>query len=247
MTDHSLLAQDRGASRDGLRDARRAHPRLGGAARVVSVDGRSARFERLAAAGLLEAAAMRCPSPRSSSRRSSSCRWSPTIGLILGVIALATGRGEDHLDRRRQHRRVLHAHDRGLRRHRHPGVHEVIARAKSREAHTYTTTLELVGGGVTAHKVRAAPRQRLDTGRQRLRAAKQRFAVDPTPWQAEPWKTLGFSVDTVSQYQVRVTRNAQGFLVEARGDLDCDGQTEPLPAADHFEGAQPLEMTDELE
>lgn len=51
---------------------------------------------------------------------------------------------------------------------------------------------------------------------------------DPSLWKSEPWSSLGFSVDDPSQYQYRVTSSGKGakasVTVEARGDLDCDGQ-----------------------
>jgi type IV pilus assembly protein PilA len=53
-------------------------------------------------------------------------------------------------------------------------------------------------------------------------------APDPTLWKSEPWSSLGFSVDDPFQYQYRVTSSGKGpkasITVEARGDLDCDGQ-----------------------
>jgi len=53
-------------------------------------------------------------------------------------------------------------------------------------------------------------------------------APDPKAWQAAPWKMLGFSVDEQHYYQYRVRAEGKGqsakIHVEARGDLDCDGQ-----------------------
>lgn len=51
---------------------------------------------------------------------------------------------------------------------------------------------------------------------------RDRFMPVASVWQSEPWATLNFSVDDPFYYQYRVTRDANGFLVEARGDLDCD-------------------------
>jgi disulfide bond formation protein DsbB len=74
-----------------------------------------------------------------------------------------------------------------------------------------------------------------------------RFAADPAPWQAEPWKSLGVSMDQAHFYQYRVTRTEHGFLVEARGDLDCDGQMSHFSRQVSPDGVGPLETADELE
>jgi type IV pilus assembly protein PilA len=50
-----------------------------------------------------------------------------------------------------------------------------------------------------------------------------KFGVDASLWNAEPWKTLDFAVETPAYYQYRVRRDGDGFTVEAQGDLDCDG------------------------
>ena len=58
------------------------------------------------------------------------------------------------------------------------------------------------------------------------------FPFDAKPWQMPPWSELGFSPSTDGDdvpvdgiyYQFRITRPTPGeVLVEARGDLDCDG------------------------
>jgi hypothetical protein len=49
-----------------------------------------------------------------------------------------------------------------------------------------------------------------------------KFAPNPSLWRGEPWATLSFSVDEPSYYQYRVSRDADGVVVEARADLDCD-------------------------
>jgi hypothetical protein len=48
-------------------------------------------------------------------------------------------------------------------------------------------------------------------------------APDPKLWEGEPWRSLEFSIDDPFNYQYRVVKKADGFVVEARGDLDCDG------------------------
>jgi type IV pilus assembly protein PilA len=52
-------------------------------------------------------------------------------------------------------------------------------------------------------------------------------AADASQWKGESWKALNFSVDDAHHYQYRVTSTGKGakasIVVEARGDLDCDG------------------------
>ncbi|HEX8950549.1 MAG TPA: DUF4190 domain-containing protein, partial [Polyangia bacterium] len=47
-----------------------------------------------------------------------------------------------------------------------------------------------------------------------------RYAADASAFSGEPWATLGFSVAEPHYYQYRLRRDAGGFVVEARGDLD---------------------------
>ena len=54
------------------------------------------------------------------------------------------------------------------------------------------------------------------------------FAYDAARWSAAPWSTLDFEVMGPSRYQYRVQREAQGFVVEAQTDLECNGKVERL-------------------
>jgi len=47
--------------------------------------------------------------------------------------------------------------------------------------------------------------------------------VDPSLWQAETWTALNFSIDDPSYYQYRVVQQKDAFVVEAKGDLNCNG------------------------
>lgn len=55
----------------------------------------------------------------------------------------------------------------------------------------------------------------------------KRFPPDPAAWAQPPWRELGFTVDGASAYQYRLKRSGAGaderLTVEARGDLDCNG------------------------
>ena len=73
---------------------------------------------------------------------------------------------------------------------------------------------------------------------------------------AAGWKALGFSVDEPHYYQYRFTSQGRGkhahFVAEARGDLDCDGQTSSFQVVGTVSAQgdvtlAPLKSTDELE
>jgi disulfide bond formation protein DsbB len=74
-----------------------------------------------------------------------------------------------------------------------------------------------------------------------------KFAANPAPWQAEPWRSLGVSMDQAHYYQYRITRDDHGFLVEARGDLDCDGKMSYFQRQVSADGVGPLVTADEVE
>lgn len=74
-----------------------------------------------------------------------------------------------------------------------------------------------------------------------------KFQPDASAWQREPWKTLGFTIETPHYYQYRVAREAQGFVVEARGDLDCDNLYSRFARHVTPAAAGPLEVENEIE
>jgi type IV pilus assembly protein PilA len=49
-------------------------------------------------------------------------------------------------------------------------------------------------------------------------------APDPEAFSGPTWRALGFSIEDPHHYQYRFRRTEGGFVVEARGDLDCDGK-----------------------
>ncbi len=49
------------------------------------------------------------------------------------------------------------------------------------------------------------------------------YPVRPEIWDTPTWLALNFSVLDVSRYSYRFERLPDGFVVEARGDLDCNG------------------------
>ncbi len=71
--------------------------------------------------------------------------------------------------------------------------------------------------------------------------------VDAEAWDVEPWKTLLFSIDDPSYYQYRITRDDSGILVEARGDLNCNGIFSQFARRVTPDGAGQLYSKDDLE
>ncbi len=82
-------------------------------------------------------------------------------------------------------------------------------------------------------------------------------APDPKAWKDPTWQALGFSVDDPHHYQYRVTSDGKGrkarIVVEARGDLDCDGKfssfkrTGTIGEDGAISGGSGLEIHDEME
>ena len=82
--------------------------------------------------------------------------------------------------------------------------------------------------------------------------AGKRCAPDPKAWQSSTWSTLGFSIDEPHLFQYRVQIEGSGaatrYVVEARGDLDCDGQLSSLKrTVSPNDAPGPIESKDEIE
>ncbi|HZS42525.1 MAG TPA: DUF4190 domain-containing protein [Polyangia bacterium] len=74
------------------------------------------------------------------------------------------------------------------------------------------------------------------------------FAVDPAAWQRSPWSELHFSLDAPHHYQYRIVSEAPDRIaIEARGDLDCDGEFSLFRREVTPGGAGPLQIERELE
>ena len=70
-------------------------------------------------------------------------------------------------------------------------------------------------------------------------------------WRGKTWQSLAFSVDEPFYYQYRYTNNGEGFVAEARGDLNCDGVFSSYKREGTVEGGAvritPLAVERELE
>lgn len=51
--------------------------------------------------------------------------------------------------------------------------------------------------------------------------------ADPAVWDAEPWKTLEFSIYEPSRYRMSYASDGKTFTARAVADLDCDEQEDP--------------------
>jgi hypothetical protein len=50
------------------------------------------------------------------------------------------------------------------------------------------------------------------------------YPEDPAAWSGAPWSALGFAASEPHYFQYRVSHTGDDLVVEARADLDCDGQ-----------------------
>ncbi|MBN2495721.1 MAG: hypothetical protein JXR96_14100 [Deltaproteobacteria bacterium] len=70
-------------------------------------------------------------------------------------------------------------------------------------------------------------------------------------WQRPPWDKLRFSVEPPSYFQWRFRSDGQSVTVEARGDMDCDGQYSSYTLEGRWEGGQvqvdPMRSLDDWE
>jgi hypothetical protein len=74
-----------------------------------------------------------------------------------------------------------------------------------------------------------------------------RYPADASPWVASPWPQLDFAFREPHYYQFRLRRYDQGFVVEAQGDLDCDGVRSHFQRRVTADGVGPLQIDHEQE
>jgi hypothetical protein len=167
----------------------------------------------------------------------------PLVGLILGIIALATGRSKPIsivaicLGSFGVLLTVIAAN----------GFFTYLKRAKAMEARVAVSQIATALRAAEAQQWAALPDSDWTPAGSVCAQPEHKLAADPAAWQVEPWKTLGFSLDGASRYQYRVTREAQGFRVQARGDLDCDGVTSSFTMHVTPDDISPISVENESE
>lgn len=73
-------------------------------------------------------------------------------------------------------------------------------------------------------------------------------APDASQWSAQPWRSLGFSVDEPHFYSYSYEVDGDTFAATARGDLDCDGVYSTFTIRGGLDDAEPqLTVVGELE
>jgi hypothetical protein len=171
----------------------------------------------------------------------------PLIGLILGIVTLAT---------RRNKTLGIVAVCLGGFFTLFLGVEVAIAipafmryvrRSKTVEA---TMNLRRIGDGVLALDATQWPKLSDSDWTPAQSPCTQpagKFAPNASLWQVDPWKAIGFSVDDPAYYQYRLRRNGQGFVIEAQGDLDCDGVLSHFSRQVAPDGLGALQSENEIE
>jgi disulfide bond formation protein DsbB len=171
----------------------------------------------------------------------------PLFGLILGIVALATGRSKPI---------SIVAVCLGGFFTLMIGMYAAIAipaftkymrRSKTIEATNNTRTIATSLAALTAQQWSALPESDWTPAGSACGQIDHKLPANPSAFAGEPWATLGFSMADAHLYQYRVRRNANGFLVEARGDLDCDGKFSHFARGVQPDGVGELQREDDLE
>jgi type II secretory pathway pseudopilin PulG len=106
-----------------------------------------------------------------------------------------------------------------------PSYMRYIRRAKTNEA---VTSLGRLESGLQAYRLEHGAWPPLADWTPPGRACDQpdrKFPAARAPWRGSPWRELPFSMNGPHYYQYRIADLGGGRIaVEARGDLDCDGE-----------------------
>ena len=171
----------------------------------------------------------------------------PFFGLVLGIIALATGRSKPI---------SIVAVCLGAFFTLMTGVYAAIAipafmkyirRSKTVEASMNTRQMADAVARLSAQQWAQLAESDWTPAGSACAQPNQKFPANAAAFAGEPWATLGFGVSDPHYYQYRLRRNDGGFVVEARGDLDCDGKFSRFARAVKPDGVGPLTTEDELE
>jgi hypothetical protein len=171
----------------------------------------------------------------------------PFFGLVLGIVALATGRSKPIsivavcLGAFFSLMTFVYAAIAI------PAFMKYIRRSKTVEASMNTRRMADAVAQLSAQQWSALADSDWTPAGSACGQPGDKFPANASAFAGEPWATIGFSVSDPHYYQYRVKRDAGGFVVEARGDLDCDGKFSHFARAVKPDGAGPLTTEDELE
>lgn len=152
----------------------------------------------------------------------------PLFGLVLGIIAIATGRSKPM---------SIVAICLGGFFTLMTGIYAAVAipaflkyveRSKTVEARVHLTSLATAAAALDEKQAAELPDADWTPAGNACAQPDHKYAVDAAAWQREPWRTLGFSIDRPHFFQYRATRVGGGFRFEARADLRCNGHVTEL-------------------
>ncbi len=171
----------------------------------------------------------------------------PFFGLVLGVVALATGRSKPM---------SIVAICLGGFFTLMTGIYAAIAipafmkyirRSKTVEATTNTRSLATSIAALDALQWSKLPDSDWMPAQGPCGQPNDRYPAGTRAFDGEPWTQLGLTTVEPRYYQYRVRHDGVGFIVEARGDLDCDGKFSHFARSVMPDGVGELTTEDDLE
>ena len=171
----------------------------------------------------------------------------PFFGLVLGIIALTTGRSKPI---------SIVAICLGGFFTLMTGMYAAIAipafMKYIRRSKTVEATMNVRALANTVASLQASDWARLpETDWQPAASAcgqpNDRYPAGERVFAGQPWLSLGFTMIEPRYYQYRLRREGDGFVVEARGDLDCDGKFSHFARSVAPDGVGDLTHEDDLE
>jgi hypothetical protein len=171
----------------------------------------------------------------------------PFFGLVLGIIALTTGRSKPI---------SIVAICLGAFFTLMTGMYAAIAipafvkyirRSKTVEATTNVRALANAVASLQASDWARLPETDWQPATSACGQPNDRYPAGERVFAGQPWLSLGFTMIEPRYYQYRLRREGDGFVVEARGDLDCDGKFSHFARSVAPDGVGDLTHEDDLE
>jgi hypothetical protein len=129
-----------------------------------------------------------------------------------------------------------------------PAFMKYVRRSKTVEATLNVSKLANEAGAYYVENSRLPPAGDWTPPGEPCASGRPMFPKDERVWQQSPWRELHFSIDTPHNYQYRIVSVAPDRIaIEARGDLDCDGDFSLFRRTVGPGGAGQLEIARELE